>query len=455
MRSLRRWMTPGMGIKRWLGLVFLGELALALAGALLLRQAYRDLDVTGPLQAVLFVITLQFLPNVVRALVLVAAGVILLGIGFARLMTVLVGPFAGPEPLSEVIYQRRLLARGPRIVAIGGGTGLSVLLRGLKQRTSNLTAIVSVADDGGSSGRLRETYGWTPMGDIRNCIAALADAEPLMTSLLQYRFPAEPAGVAAGVTGQPGLAGHAFGNLLIAAMSDIEGDFEEGVRQVNRVLAVRGQVIPASGRPLTLHAELDDSTQVEGQSSVARARGIERVWITPEAPAACADAVDAILSADIVVLGPGSLYTSLLPSLLVPAIGDAVRHAPGLVIYACNVATQVGETEGYDLAAHYLALQRHAGRGIVDVVLGNSELGAPRAPGDLAAPVRLTWPAELSMRARPAEGTLEPPEVALVLRDVVDPDNAHFHQPELLAGAILEIAARHPSRRTIAAAKTA
>jgi uncharacterized cofD-like protein len=443
-RSIGRWLTPGMGIKRWLGIVFLGELALALAGALLLRQAYRDIAVTGPLQAFLYVVTLQFLPNALRALVLIGAGTILIAIGFVRLMTVLVGPFTGREPLSEVIYQRRLLARGPRVVAIGGGTGLSVLLRGLKQRTSNLTAIVSVADDGGSSGRLRESYGWTPMGDIRNCIAALADAEPLMSSLLQYRFPDEP--------GDPGLAGHAFGNLLIAAMSGIEGDFEEGVRQVNRVLAVRGQVIPASGRALTLHARLEGGTEVEGQSSVARATGIERVWITPDGPAACADAIDAILAADVVVLGPGSLYTSLLPSLLVPAIGDAVRRAPGLVVYACNVATQAGETEDYDLADHYLALERHAGPGIADVVLGNSDLSARRAPGDGTAPVRLTWPPELSMPARPAGGASALPEVALVLRDVVDPDNAHVHQPELLAGAILEIAERHSPRRNLIAA---
>jgi uncharacterized cofD-like protein len=444
MRSLRRWLTPGMGIKRWLAVVFLGELALALAGALLLRQIYRDIAVTGPLQALLYLVTLQFLPNELRALVLVASGAILLALGFGRLMRVLVGPYSGPEPLSEVIYQRRLLSRGPRVVAIGGGTGLSVLLRGLKRRTSNLTAIVSVADDGGSSGRLREAYGWTPMGDIRNCIAALADAEPLMTSLLQYRFPEEPSG--------PGLAGHAFGNLLIAAMAGIEGDFEEGVRQVNRVLAVRGQVIPASGRALTLHAHLEDGSQVDGQSLIARARGIERVWITPDAPPACAGAVEAILAADVVVIGPGSLYTSLLPSLLVPAIGDAVRRAPGVVIYASNVATQTGETEGYDLARHYLALERHTGPGIADVVLGNSALDARRSPGDPTGPVRLSWPPELSMRERPAPGLPALPEVALVLRDVVDPENAHFHQAEALAGAILEIAERHTSRRAFPAA---
>ena len=447
MRSLRRWLTPGMGIKRWLAVVFLGELAVALAGALVLRQAYRDVTVGGSLQELVSVVTLQFLPNAVRAFVLVAAGGALIAFGFARLMTVLVGPSGSHEPLSEVIYQRRLLARGPHVVAIGGGTGLSVLLRGLKERTSNLTAIVSVADDGGSSGRLREAYGWTPMGDIRNCIAALADAEPLMARLLQYRFPKEPAG--------PGLAGHAFGNLLIAAMSDIEEDFEEGVRQVNRVLAVRGQVIPASARPLTLHARLGDGTVVDGQSEVARARGIERVWITPEAPPASDDAIEAILAADVVVIGPGSLYTSLLPSLLVPAIGDAVRRAPGLVIYVCNVATQIGETDGYDLAAHHLALERHAGPGVADIVLANSTLDAPRAPRDATGPVRLVWPPEPAQPAVPAVGPGEPAEVALVLKDVVDTHNAHFHDPERLAAAILEIAARQASRRAVPTSRTA
>jgi uncharacterized cofD-like protein len=437
-----------MGIKRWLGVVFLGELALALAGALILRQAYRDVTVGEPLQGLVSALTLQSVPYLVRALVLAAGGVVLLILGFVRLMRALIGPSSSPWPLSEVIYQRRFLARGPRVVAIGGGSGLSVLLRGLKERTSNLTAVVSVADDGGSSGRLRAAYGWTPMGDIRNCIAALADAEPLMTDLLQYRFPKEP--------GNPELSGHAFGNLLIAAMGGVEGDFERGVREVNRVLAVRGQVIPASGRPLTLHARLHDGSQVDGQSLVARARGIERVWITPEAPAACAGAVEAILAADIVVIGPGSLYTSLLPSLLVPAIGQAVRDAAGVVVYVCNVATQIGETDGYDLAAHYVALERHAGPRLADVVLANSATQARRAPGDESAAVRLSWPPEPSDdRAGSAVGG-PVADAALVLRDIVDPDNAHFHDPGRLAAAVLEIGARHAGGRVVPqAARTA
>ena len=438
MRSLRRWLTPGMGIKRWLGVVFLGELAIALAGALVLLQVYRAIRVMPEWQSLVSLLTLQSLPDAVRAALLAAAGALLLAFGFVRLMSVLVGPLTGPAPLSELIYQRRMLARGPRVVAIGGGTGLSVLLRGLKSRTSNLTAIVSVADDGGSSGRLREAYGWTPMGDIRNCIAALADAEPLMADLLQYRFPAE--------AGDPGLEGHAVGNLIIAAMSAIEDDFEEGVRQVNRVLAVRGQVIPASGRPLTLHARLADGGQVDGQTQVARSNAIERVWVTPPEPPACAGAVEAILSADIVVLGPGSLYTSLLPSLLVPAVGDAVRRAPGLVVWVCNVATQVGETEDYDLAAHYLALERHAGPDLVDVVLANSAMAARHAPGDDSAPVQLSWPP-----ASAARENRRLPDAALVLRDVVDPENAHFHDPDRLAAAVLEIGERQARRRPLPA----
>jgi uncharacterized cofD-like protein len=454
MRALRRWLTPGMGIKRWLGVVFLGELAIALAGALVLLQIYRGITVAPAWQPLVSALTLQWVPDVIRAAILVGGGVLLLAFGFIRLMGVLVGPFAGPEPLSELIYQRRTLSRGPRVVAVGGGTGLSVLLRGLKTRTSNLTAIVSVADDGGSSGRLREAYGWTPMGDIRNCIAALADAEPLMSDLLQYRFPSEP--------GAPGLEGHAVGNLIIAAMSAIEDDFEEGVRQVNRVLAVRGQVIPASGTALTLHARLADGGQVDGQTSVARSRDIERVWITPAEPPASSDAVEAILAADIVVLGPGSLYTSLLPSLLVPAIGDAVRRAPGLVVWVCNVATQVGETDGYDLAAHYVALERHAGPDLIDVVLANSATAARRAPGDETTPVRLSWPphaaapvAELGARREPSGARAVPagrsriPDAALVLRDVVDPENAHFHDPDRLAAAVLEVGARHVRRRAL------
>jgi hypothetical protein len=329
--NVRRWLRPGMGIKRWLFVVLLGELGLALALALLLRAVYREVEVEGPLQAVIYVVTLQFLPYAVRGVILAVTGAGLFALGSYRLVRALMDPFRpvdAEQPLVEVIYQKRFLARGPRIVAIGGGTGLSALLRGLKEHTSNLTAVVTVADDGGSSGQLREVLGVPPVGDIRNCIVALADAEPLMGRLLQYRFPTDAA--RPGDAAPEALAGHAVGNLLIAAMTAVEaGDFEEGVRQMNRVLAVRGQVIPASATPLTLHARLLDGATVVGQSQIARTTGIDEVWLAPADVRASTDAVRAIAEADAIVLGPGSLFTSLLPALH-RRRGDRLAGAPRL-----------------------------------------------------------------------------------------------------------------------------
>ena len=312
----------------------------ALAFAHFLRQISHDLAPGGPAGTIIDVLTLQFLPLAVRGLAGGLAGIVLVAVGAYRTAKALMGPFQradGDQPLVELIYQKRFLARGPRIVAIGGGTGLSVLLRGLKEHTSNLTAIVTVADDGGSSGVLRAGLGIPPVGDIRNCIAALADAEPLMSEVLQYRFPEMPGG-----DGQ-GLGGHALGNLLIAATTAVEGgDFEDGVRLVNRILAVRGRVLPVTATPLTLHARYPDGSVVDGQSLIMRTTGIERVWISPGDVQASEDALAAIAEAELIVLGPGSLYTSLLPSLLIPAIRDAVLRAEALRVFVCNVATQVG-----------------------------------------------------------------------------------------------------------------
>ncbi len=325
--NLRRWLTPGIGVKRWLLVLFLGLLLLAVAFAHLLRQVSRDLEPGGMAGTLIDAATLQFLPYPLRGLIAGAVGVGLVALGGYRFLRVVMDPLRAPDadqPLVEVIYQKRFLARGPRIVAIGGGTGLSALLRGLKEHTSNLTAVVTVADDGGSSGVLRTELGIPPVGDIRNCIAALADAEPLMNRLLQYRFPAATSGNVASADAEaapegPGLAGHAVGNLLLAAMTAIEGgDFEEGVRRINRILAVRGQVVPVTATPLTLHARCRDGSVVDGQSRIMRTAEIERVWVSPQDVRASDDALAAIAEADLIVLGPGSLYTSLLPSLLVP-----------------------------------------------------------------------------------------------------------------------------------------
>src|SRR5512146_1043595 len=355
--QLRRWLVPGIGVKRWLLLVFLGLLLLALGVAHFIRQFDQNVA-PGPLtQQVIDFVTLQFLPFPLRGLIVAVAGVACVAVGAWRAARALTDPLrASPsgedQPLVEVIYQKRFLARGPRVVAIGGGTGLSTLLRGMKEHTSNLTAIVTVADDGGSSGALRDELGIPPVGDIRNCIAALADAEPLMSDLLGYRFPGGRRVPGRPVETEPGgLGGHAVGNLLLAALTSLEGgDFEEAVRRMNRVLAVRGQVLPASPTPITLHARTADGVVVTGQSSVTRTPRIERAWIEPDDVRASGDAIAAIEAAEIIVLGPGSLYTSVLPVLLVPEIREAVAASSAIRVYACNVARRSGETEASDLA---------------------------------------------------------------------------------------------------------
>jgi uncharacterized cofD-like protein len=438
--NLRRWLAPGIGIKRWLLVTFAGLLVLSLAFAHFLRQVSRELESTGPAGVLIDVLTLQFLPFAIRGLIAAALGLALVGFGAYRTIRALMDPLqrdGDNQPLVELIYQKRFLAKGPKIVAIGGGTGLSTLLRGLKEHTSNLTAIVTVADDGGSSGVLRTGLGIPPVGDIRNCIAALADAEPLMSDVLQYRFPE-------GDGDAQGLAGHALGNLLIAAVTQVEGgDFEDGIRVMNRILAVRGRVLPVSGTPLTLHARLADGSIVDGQSRIMRTAGIERVWLTPADVAASEEAVAAIAEADFLVLGPGSLYTSLLPSLLIPAIRDAVLAADAPRMFVCNVATQVGETAAFDLARHVEVLTAHTAPGIVDTVLANNTFAAKTPPDWPAEPVRLRWPPDLR------------PSPRLVLDDVVDPDNAHHHDPARLAAAVLRTFERESRLRRRSVGRTA
>ena len=365
----------------------------------------------------------------------------------------LTDPLRSPDPdqpLVELIYQKRFLARGPRIVAIGGGTGLSTLLRGLKEHTSNLTAIVTVADDGGSSGVLREQLGIPAVGDIRNCIVALADAEPLMSEVLQYRFPDSRTDGDAGVDAG-GLAGHALGNLLIAAMTAVEGgDFEDGIRLMNRILAVRGQVVPVSSTPLTLHASLLDGSVVDGQSKIMRSVGIERVWISPGDVEASEDALTAIAEADLIVIGPGSLYTSLLPSLLVPALRDAILQATAPRLYVCNVATQAGETTGFDLAAHVDALATHTSPELIDLVLANNRL-LPRTDSSATAVSGNASRTDPPLPRPTAVGLRWPPVVVpaprLILDDVVDPANAHHHDPVRLAAAVMKALEREAGIR--------
>ena len=261
-------------------------------------------------------------------------------------------------------YRKR--DRGPRIVVIGGGNGLSTLLRGLKAYSNNITAVVTVADDGGSSGELRRSIGVLPPGDIRNCLTALADDETLMGQLFQYRF----------ASGN-GLSGHSLGNLLITAMTDITGSFEEAVAESGRVLAVRGRVLPSTLHDVRLVADIQlpnerNEIRVKGESKIPEAAGrIRRVWLEPNNPLAYPPAVQALLNAELIVVGPGSLYTSLLPNLLVPDLADAMRVSRGLKFYVCNVATQPGETDGYSCGDHVRSIEKHLGVRLFDLVICN------------------------------------------------------------------------------------
>ena len=261
----------------------------------------------------------------------------------------------------------RHLSSQPRIAVIGGGTGLSTMLRGLKRYSSRITAIVTVADDGGGSGVLREELGMLPPGDIRNCICALANTEPTMDQLMSYRFT------------EGRLAGQSLGNLMLAALNDVTGSFVEAVNRMSDVLAITGRVLPVSSENVQLEAVFDDGSTVVGQSKIAvekrrTGRRIDRVRLIPEYPGAIPEALDAIREADLVVIGPGSLYTSIIPNLLVPGIADAVAASPALRIYIANIMTQEGETEGYTLSEHLQALADHGRSGMIDLALGNSAI---------------------------------------------------------------------------------
>ncbi|MEX0626575.1 MAG: gluconeogenesis factor YvcK family protein [Chloroflexota bacterium] len=426
---LPRWLYPGMHLKRWLLVLFFGITVLGLGAAIMLVEFYRGL----PDDSFIVTLTGAGLDRPVRALLVALGGILLTSVGVWGLMRSIVSPFVTRgDSVLEVLYTKRYLARGPRIVALGGGTGLSTLLRGLKGYSANITAIVTLADDGGSSGRLRQQLGIAPPGDIRNCIAALADAEPLMTQLMQYRFPPGS-----------GLDDHAFGNLFIAAMTAVTGDFEEAVRESNRVLAVRGQVLPATSVPLNLAATLESGRRLLGQASISAAdEPIATVSIEPADVRANPEAIERILEADLVVVGPGSLYSSVLPNLLISDIRDAVSAANGIRAYVCNVATQPGETGFYSAAQHLEALIEHVGDGLFDYVLLNDNHEARRPDGWLGQPVQVD--------VRRLEGF----EVTIVEEDLVDVNNAHRHDPAKLAAALMRIqqqdrAERPRQRRTV------
>ena len=375
-----------MHVKRWFGLLSVGITLISLGVAYLMVHMYRE----QPFPEFVAYLTLQFVDRPLRGALFIASGLLAASLALMRLNKSLLSallPAGMEDNIVDIVYQRRHLRQGPRVVAIGGGTGLSTLLRGLKEYTGNLTAIVT-----------------------------LADAEPLMTRLFQYRFGEGS-----------GLEGHSFGNLFIAAMSAITGNFEKALRESSRVLAVTGQIIPSTLADVTLCAEFEDRV-VSGESAIPKTRRpIKRIFLQPSHVPAYPEAVRAILQADLIVVGPGSLFTSVLPNLLVPDIVQSIRASGAVRIYVCNVATQEGETEAFTVDDHVKALSAHLGPDVFDYVLANNNFSMAGELRGGAEMVAL------------GDGAVDGRTYQVVTADVINPEVPYRHDPKKLSHSIMQL----------------
>lgn len=372
-----RWLVPGIGVKRWVLVILAGTTALGVGLAVYLLDIYRTAP-DGWWLPVIKIVALQFITNrILRALIFGGLGLALIVVGIMGLNRALLRPFMRPgKDVIDTVAEYRRKEKGPRIVVIGGGTGLTSILRGLKSYSRNITAIVTVADDGGSSGEIRKSIGILPPGDLRNCLAALSNDEEMMTQLFQYRF-------ASGA----GLNGHSLGNLLITALTEITGSFEAAITESAQVLAVQGSVLPATLKNINLVAEVElpdekVTVHIKGESEISHIGGkVRRVWLDPANPASYPPTIQAILGADLILVGPGSLYTSIIANLLVPDLVEAIKASRAYKFYICNIATQKGETEGYSCEDHLRAIERHAGSRLFDVVLANNRFESQMPEG--------------------------------------------------------------------------
>ena len=419
LRRLSRWFLPGMGVKRWMLMILAGITLLGVSLAVFLDEFYRS-GLTNPALLEIFsIISLQFLPRLVRVLIFAGLGIGLVISGIGGLNRSLLKPFIGPgKSIVDELANYRRRDRGPRIVTIGGGHGLATLLRGLKTYTRNLTAVVTVADDGGSSGRLRESFGILPPGDIRNCLAALSNDEQMLTQLFQYRF-----------SSMDELEGHSFGNLFITALADITGSFEGAIAESGKVLSVSGRVLPSTLHDVKLVADMQlpnvpIQVRVQGESRIPKMAGqVRRLWLEPNDAPAFPPVIKAILNADMVVVGPGSLYTSLLPNLLVKDLLGAIHASRAVKVYVCNIATQSGETDMYSCYDHVRALEEHLGDSVFDVLLCNDNY-----EGSLS---------DDSQWVRADEKTLS--DSRTYVADLTDKDHPWRHDSLKLARTLIEI----------------
>lgn len=433
---------PGYGLKRWLLFVVTGAVVAVFGLAVILRS-WLSSDTFAPYA---YWITLQFVPAWLRGLLLIVLGVWVTIVGIRRIRSIILShlwpelPTPENRKLINTLMRRHQQRHGLRIVTIGGGTGMPQLLRGLRRYTDNITAVVTVADDGGSSGRLRRAMGMLPPGDFRNNIAALSESEGLMTRLFQYRF-AE--GDVTDAERASELAAHSFGNLFILTMAAVTGSFEAGIAESSNVLRVRGRVLPSTLEDVTLCAEVhrtqpdgsDEWLVVEGESQLPRAAGkVERVYLKPENPRAFPEVIRAILQADLIIAGPGSFFTSVLPNLLVPSVAAAIRAAQAPRLYVCNVATQLGETDHFTVADHMRKLQEHAGDAF-PAVLANDHYDLSRQPSKQCDWVTL-----------PAEG--EATAFRLFTGDIADQHRPWRHDSTKLAAAIMDVFRQYQRERS-------
>lgn len=375
------WLIPGLQVKRWFAMIIVGAVFITL-GILILVDVRPIFYTMEFIRKIASTVSTELIAT---SIVLFGAAIFFKGWKQTNLSIMDLNDDKDNEHLLEALYRRRKLNRGPKIVAIGGGTGLSMLLKGIKHVTNNVTAIVTVGDDGGSSGRLREEMGILPPGDIRNCIAALADDEDLVTKLFQYRFK----------TGE-GLEGHSFGNLFLTALCSITGDMVRAVKESSNVLSIRGRVLPSTLDDMKLVAEMEDGRIIKGESNIPEAHGkIKRLYTNPSDCRALEDVITAIKDADLIILGPGSLYTSVIPNLLVDEIAKEIAKSHAKKIYVCNIMTQPGETDNYSVSDHVKAIMQHANStNVMDAVLVNDYL-----PRNLAAKYQLagSYPVNLDI----------------------------------------------------------
>lgn len=413
-----RWLVPGIGVKRWVLVILAGTTALGVGLAVYLLDIYRTAPDVWWLP-VIKIVALQFITNrILRALIFGGLGVALIVAGIMGLNRALLRPFMRPgKDVIDTVAEYRRKEKGPRIVVIGGGTGLTSILRGLKSHSRNITAIVTVADDGGSSGEIRKSIGILPPGDLRNCLAALSDDEEMMTQLFQYRF-------ASGA----GLNGHSLGNLLITALTEITGSFEAAITESARVLAVKGSVLPATLKNINLVAEVELPDQkvtihVRGESEISKMGGkVNRVWLEPANPASYPPTVQAILGADLILVGPGSLYTSVIANLLVPDLVEAIKASRAYKFYICNIATQAGETEGYTCEDHIREIEKYSRSHLFDVILANNRF-------DGHMPQGVEW----------VKVEDESEDQRIYQADFVDQENPWRHDPGKVAKTIIDL----------------